>query len=178
LTYTVLKWKVHRAIIKVKLQPYLGFFHSEQFGKPSLVCDLMELYRFLIDDFVIQYCMDLKKKDFTLKKEDYSSNRKGERQYLSKPLAKDMMNKLNSFLESTVEVPRIKHGNRQTLETLISEEVLLFASYLRSENEIWVPRIPHLSAGKILRESSYFEQCHKTEKSSRNLQRSHSDSEP
>jgi len=33
------------------------------------------------------------------------------------------------------------HGNRQTLETLISEEALLFAKYLRGERESWIPRI-------------------------------------
>jgi hypothetical protein len=33
------------------------------------------------------------------------------------------------FLESTVEIPRIKVGKRQTLETLINEEVLLLAKY-------------------------------------------------
>jgi hypothetical protein len=49
----------------------------------------MELYRYLIDDFVIQYCKSLKKKDFAMKNEDYSSNRKGEREYLNKALAKD-----------------------------------------------------------------------------------------
>lgn len=51
-----------RAIIKAKLEPFLGFVHSEQFGKPSLVCDLMELYRFLIDDFIMQYSKGLRKK--------------------------------------------------------------------------------------------------------------------
>jgi CRISPR-associated protein Cas1 len=144
LAYTVLKWKVHRAIIRAKLEPYLGFLHSEQFGKPSLVCDLMEPYRYLIDDFVIQYCMNLRKKDFALKPEDYSSNRKGEREYLNKALAKDMMRKLNSFFESTVEIPRVRHGNRQTLETLIGEEVFLFAQYLRSERHVWMPRAASL----------------------------------
>jgi len=39
------KWKVHRVIIRAKLEPYLGFLHSVQYGKPSLVCDLQELYR-------------------------------------------------------------------------------------------------------------------------------------
>jgi CRISPR-associated protein Cas1 len=56
LAYEVLSWKVHRALIKAKLEPYLGFLHSVQFGKPSLVCDFQELYRYLIDDFLIQYC--------------------------------------------------------------------------------------------------------------------------
>jgi CRISPR-associated protein Cas1 len=141
LAYAVLKWKVHRAIIRAKLEPYLGFLHSEQFGKPSLVCDLMEPYRYLIDDFVIQYCISLKKKDFAMKHEDYSSNRKGEREYLNKALANDMMKKLNSFFESIIEIPRIRRGNRQTVETLINEEAMLFAKYLRDEKDSWIPRI-------------------------------------
>jgi CRISPR-associated protein Cas1 len=142
LAYTVLKWKVYRAIIRAKLEPYLGFLHSEQFGKPSLVCDLMELYRYLIDDFLIQYCGSLNKKDFAMKREDYSSNRKGEREYLNKALAKDMMKRLNSFFESIVEIPRVKHGNKQTVETLINEEALLMAKYIRNERPIWIPRVP------------------------------------
>jgi len=44
------------------------------------------------------------------------------------------------FLESTVEVERIKRGKRHTVETLISEEALLLAQYLRDEQEAWSPR--------------------------------------
>jgi CRISPR-associated protein Cas1 len=141
LAYTVLKWKVYRAIIKAKLEPYLGFLHSEQFGKPSLVCDLMELYRYLIDDFLIQYCKSLRKKDFARKHEYYSSNRQGQREYLNKDATKDFMKKLNSFFESIVEIPRVKHGSKQTIETLINEEAMLLARFLRNDEEAWVPRI-------------------------------------
>jgi hypothetical protein len=51
---------------------------------------------------------------------------------------------LNALFEGTFEIPRIKVGKRQTLETLINEEALLFAKYLRSERETWIPRIPSL----------------------------------
>jgi len=43
-----------------------------------------------------------------------------------------------------VEIPRIKHGNKQTIDTLISEEALLFAKYLRQEKNAWIPRLPNL----------------------------------
>ncbi len=76
LAYEVLKWKVHTAIVGAKLEPYLGFLHSVQFGKPSLVCDLMGLYRYLIDDFLIQYCQKLRVKDFTVKTEKCQETRK------------------------------------------------------------------------------------------------------
>ena len=57
--YYVLKCKVHKALIKAKLEPYLGFLHSVQYSKPSLVCDFQELYRYLIDDFLIERCQKL-----------------------------------------------------------------------------------------------------------------------
>lgn len=80
-----------------------------------------------------------------MKREDYSSKRKGEREYLNKALAKDMMKKLNSFFESIVEIPRVKHGNKQTVETLISEEARLFAQYLRNERQSWNPKTASLT---------------------------------
>jgi hypothetical protein len=39
-------------------------------------------------------------------------------------------------------VKRIRNGEHQTLETLINEETLLFAKYLRGEVKAWVPRVP------------------------------------
>jgi len=42
---------------------------------------------------------------------------------------------------SMIEMPRARHGNKQTVETLINEEALLFARYLRDEKPTWNPRI-------------------------------------
>ena len=41
-------------------RPSIGFLHSGQFGNPSLVCDFQELYRYLIDDFLIQHFKTLR----------------------------------------------------------------------------------------------------------------------
>jgi CRISPR-associated protein Cas1 len=141
LAYELLAWKVHRALINAKLEPYLGFLHSEQFGKPSLVCDFQELYRYLIDDLLVQYCQNLAKRNFTFKTERISAKKKGKREYLNDVETKDFTSKLNNFFETYIEVPRIKVGERQTIETLINEEALLFAKYLRNQKEKWNPRI-------------------------------------
>jgi hypothetical protein len=58
----------------------------------------------------------------------------------------DLAEGLNNLFEKTVEIPRIKHGNKQTVDTLINEEALLFAKYLRNERKDWNPRIPSLRA--------------------------------
>lgn len=39
-----------------------------------------------------------------------------------------------------IEIPRIIIGEKQELETLINEEALLFAEFLRNETESWQPR--------------------------------------
>ena len=48
---------------------------------------------------------------------------------------------LNNLFKRKVEIPRIKHGKRQTLGTLINEEAFLLAKYLRNEKKDWIPRI-------------------------------------
>lgn len=145
LAYTLLKFRVHSAILKAHLEPYLGFVHSEQFGKPSLVCDLMELYRYLIDDLLIGFSQTVTAKDFTFKTEWFSANRFGKRQVLSREKTRELTERLNEYFNSKVDVPRIRHGKTQTLETLINEEALLIAKYLRNEKQEWKPRLPSLS---------------------------------
>jgi len=141
LAYEVLQWKIQRAVIKAKLEPYLGFLHSVQYGKPSLVCDLQELYRYLVDDFVIQFCKGLKERDFTVKGERVSRKRKGKREYLNDVVTRRMMKELGHFFESKIDIPLIRRGKRQKIETLINEEALLLAKYLRDENVSWIPRM-------------------------------------
>jgi CRISPR-associated protein Cas1 len=141
LAYELLAWKVHRALISAKLEPYLGFLHSEQFGKPSLVCDFQELYRHLIDNFVIQYCQNLARGEFKCKTESVSAQKKGKREYLNDDETRKFTTKLNAYFETQVEIPRIKVGKWQTIETLISEEALLLGMYLRNEKKDWLPRV-------------------------------------
>lgn len=98
----------------------------------------------MIDDFVMQYALGLKEKDFVLKEETFSRNRKGKRQYLNEAKNQDFLKKLNLYFRSKVDVPRVKFGNKQEIESLISEEALLFAKYLREEIPAWNPRIAGL----------------------------------
>lgn len=76
-----------------------------------------------------------------MKSEDFSKKRKGQREYLNGSMTKDLMGGFNAYFEGKVEVPRIRYGYRQTLETLINEEALLLAKYLRDERKTWIPRI-------------------------------------
>ena len=145
LSYTILKWKVQVALLSAKLEPYLGYLHEIVFGRPSLVCDFLELYRYLMDDFLIEYARNLRPRDSVLKDEDFSSTRKGKRQYLNDKMQREYLKKLNAHFQSKIEIPRIRKGEHQEIETLINEEALLFARYLRDEEPTWTPRIVDLS---------------------------------
>jgi CRISPR/Cas system-associated endonuclease Cas1 len=72
---------------------------------------------------------------------DFSKNKIGKREYLNDSTTTNLTRKLYSYFESTVEIPRIKHGNKQTIETLFNEEAYLLAKYLRNERDNWIPRI-------------------------------------
>ena len=82
-------------------------------------------------------------KRFAYKTEKHS-NKKGKRQYLKDDLANEFTNRLNAYFLSKVSIPRIKVGAQQEIETLINEEALLFAKYLRGERPNWIPRVPEL----------------------------------
>ena len=145
LAYEVLFWKCYSALVKAHLEQYLGFLHSVQHGKPSLVCDFQELYRPLMDGLVIQFGMNLKMRDF---KKFYVMQHgigKYPRLYLNHEQNVKFRKCLHDYFRRMVEIPRMKVGNKQELETLINEEALLFAKYLRNETETWKPRIASLT---------------------------------
>lgn len=51
--YGMLYSEAERACILAGLDPYLGFFHTDRYGKPSMVLDIMELFRVAVADRAI-----------------------------------------------------------------------------------------------------------------------------
>jgi hypothetical protein len=68
----------------------------------------------------------------------------GKRIHLCKFETDSLADGLNNLFKRKVEIPRIKHGKRQTLDTLINEEALLLAKFLRKEKKEWKPRLVFL----------------------------------
>ena len=138
--YYILRCRVHKALLKAKLEPFLGFLHSIQHGKPSLVCDFQELYRYLIDDYLIERCKKMHKSDFVVITDFMMRLKMGKQIHLCEFKTDELAEGLNGLFNKMVEIPRIKHGNKQSIDTLINEEALLFAKYLRNERTSWNPR--------------------------------------
>ena len=143
--YYVLKCRVHKALLYVKLELYLGFLRTVQVGKPSLVCDFQELYRYLIDDYLLERCRNLRKKDFCLTTDILLKTRIGKRVHLIDYRTNDLAEGITQLFEKQVKVPRVRHGSNQSLNSLICEEAFLLAKFLRNERNNWIPRIVSLA---------------------------------
>ncbi|MBF0520250.1 MAG: CRISPR-associated endonuclease Cas1 [Nitrospirae bacterium] len=52
LCYTILHYEMVREIEVIGLDPFIGFYHTFEYGRESLACDLIELFRASVDKFV------------------------------------------------------------------------------------------------------------------------------
>ena len=83
----------------------------------------------------------MRKKDFVVVTDFMMRLKMGKKIHLCEYEANGLTEGLNLFFEHKGDIPRIKHGKSQTIDTLISEEALLLAKYLRNEKKNWMPRI-------------------------------------
>lgn len=74
LCYTLLHYEFVREIEMIGLDPFIGFYHQFDYGRESLACDLVELYRTDVDRFVWRIFRErnFSERDFT-----YNENRAG-----------------------------------------------------------------------------------------------------
>ena len=98
----------------------------------------------MIDDYLIERGRKLRKKDFVAVTDFMMRLKMGKRIHLCEYETDSLADGLNGLFNRYVEIPRIRHGKRQTFDTLISEEALLLAKFLRHERETWIPRITSL----------------------------------
>ncbi len=131
LGYEVLKGEVYRAVMYAHLDPYMGYLHSIQFAKPSLVCDIQEIFRGMIDEFLIDYCQKLKENSFKCN---------NGRMFLKKQESYRMIKAINKLFDRRIKHQRIKKfGEYSTLKTTIREETIKIGQYLRGDVELYVP---------------------------------------
>jgi len=135
LSYEILEWKILKACIKTKLELYLGFLHSVQYGKPSLVLDLIEPFRPYIIHFLMHYSKTLTSKDF---QKHYIIKDKYPRYFLKHETAWNLIENINKQLfEAYIPLQRNrKHGKQMIFETFIDEYVSSIAGYINNNKPI------------------------------------------
>ncbi len=73
LGYTLLTYEAFSAVASVGFDPYIGFFHTDTYGRPSLALDIMEELRPVVVDTLVLGVLNrgqIRKEDFELGEED------------------------------------------------------------------------------------------------------------
>jgi CRISPR-associated protein Cas1 len=137
LSYEVLRWEVYKSILSSHLDPYLGYLHSIEHSKPSLVCDIQEPYRAWIDAFLVEYCRGLSSRDLEAK---YHQGKP--RIFLKHPESSRLIAELNTHLNRRAGKQRThKYGSRSKLKTIIQEDTEQLARYIRGDLLSWEPTV-------------------------------------
>jgi len=133
-----LSGEIYKTILLSHLDPYLGWLHGEQYLKPSLICDLIEPFRYFIDDFLLSYILKLDPKD--------SFEMEGRKPYLTPIEMKNFIIEVSKIFDKTLDHQRIKKlGKKSKLRTIIKEEPIKLAQYLRGEKTEYTPYTLKLS---------------------------------
>lgn len=123
--YVLLMNQVASAVSVVGLDPYVGFLHSSQFGKPALALDVMETFRPLIVDSTVLTLLNngmLSKKDFKEEMGAWRLTEEGRRTYLAK---------FEERLDTEIKHPVFNY--KATYRRSLELEVRLVAKYLTGE---------------------------------------------
>jgi len=123
--YVLLMNQVASAVSIVGLDPYVGFLHSSQFGKPALALDVMEPFRPLVVDSVVLTLLNnrmLSRDDFQEEFGAWRLKERGRRIFLTK---------FEERLDTLIHHPIFNY--RATYRRCLELEVRLVAKWLTGE---------------------------------------------
>lgn len=129
--YTILLNQVVSAVCSVGLDPYVGYLHSSQYGKPALGLDLMEEFRAPIVDSVVISLINnnmLGPQDFIAEFGTYRLTENGRRTFLTR---------LEARLDETIMHPTF--GYRASYRRCLELQTRLLAKTLTGEVRTYPP---------------------------------------
>jgi CRISPR-associated protein Cas1 len=144
--YTMLANLLENQVNLVGLDPYLGALHETEYGRPSLVCDLMEEYRPVFTDTLVITLVNRKvigKDDFVYRNVtdttyETEEELKEKRPVEMKPeVMKGFIEIFERKLETRIQDPQ--SGNQVTYRYLVELQVRRFARLVLGEEENYIP---------------------------------------
>ncbi len=124
--YNMLMGQIWKYILKFGLDPFMGYIHVERPGKLSLVFDLMEPFRPMVDRFVIGFLKKLSPAYFSDKAK-------------SKTIAMLRNQFFEDFMQGRIEYK----GRKMKMETMMFYYLQEFVSFLRGNRESFtIPYLP------------------------------------
>lgn len=129
--YGILYNEVERACLYVGLDPYLGLYHAERYGKPALVLDLVEEFRVpIVDSTIIPLFLAKnlgRRGDF---------ERKGRGEYQLSPVGKA---KVVEAVLGRLNQPARWRGKRRALKDIILEQSQHLGRYFLGAEATYEP---------------------------------------
>ncbi len=117
--------QVASAVNIVGLDPYVGFLHSSQYGKPALALDVMEPFRPLVVDSIVLTVLN----NGMLKKEDFEEELGAWR--LKNDTRKRFLHQLEARLDTEIQHPVLEE--KVTYRRALELEVRLLAKWLMGD---------------------------------------------
>lgn len=133
LGYTLLANAVETAVQIVGLDPYLGTLHEVAYGRPSLVCDLMEEYRAVVVDPMVVACLNQR----VFSQDDFEPGSNGEPIRFKREPMKYFIELFEKRLRGEITYP--PRGQRLTYRQVIEEQVRHFARVVLGIDAAYVP---------------------------------------
>ncbi len=138
--YTLLLNKVENFILIHSLEPILGFFHSEEYGKPALALDLMEEWRPVVGDNVVMRFFRkkmIKKEDFYYPIQENPPYPELLEEFKNLPLIirKETIRKLIKGFEKRLSESVIYNDEKVRLEVAIERQILRAAKAILGEED-------------------------------------------
>lgn len=121
--YGLLYSRVEGALIKAGIDPYVGVLHRDNYNRPVLVYDVIEIYRIWVDHIVYSLLMqDAVSEEFFSTKEDGSC-------WLESLGRRILIQAFNDYLEEVVEIKGISRSRGTQLQLYAQSLAQKFKSF-------------------------------------------------
>ncbi len=131
--YTFLGYAMMSALEVVGLDPYLGFFHAEKYGRPALALDLLEEFRAPVVDSLVMTLINQK----TLNEKDFEKHPGKEGVYLTQSGLRIFFRKFSQRLESEITPREI--GRPISYRKLFEVQARKLVHFVEGSNDEYVP---------------------------------------
>ncbi|MEQ9369204.1 MAG: type I-D CRISPR-associated endonuclease Cas1d [Coleofasciculus chthonoplastes F3-SA18-01] len=133
--YSLLRHDIQSAVNIVGFDPYLGYLHCQQYGRPGLALDLMEEFRPLVVDAMILNGINLR----ILTPEQFTTEPLSQAVFLSPEGRREFLKLYEQKKQSTFKHPVLRR--KCTYQEAFEIQGRLLAKYLMGEIEQYPPLI-------------------------------------
>lgn len=121
-SFGILYSKVEVALIKAGIDPYIGIFHRDEYNRPVLVYDIIELFRYWAEIVVVKLCMQqiIFPEFFDIENDGYFLNSDGKR---------ILIQSFNDYMEEIISLNGLERSRNTHIEQYAFSLARLFKEF-------------------------------------------------